>query len=418
MTSEGISDDRAAELSVLSFQARYLADHGFTVTPPAELADTDQLALESPTVRAMAERLAANDRARQLVEAQKSRQAILDGTFTDLLVDGHKFLTDEPEGVESFWGAGDNVLWAAGESLIIAGPQGVGKTTTAGNLVRGMISDEVAELWGLPVRCAQRVLYLAMDRPRQLARSIRRQLHEVDPEILRGRLVVWKGPPPHDLARHPALLTEMAERAEADVVVVDSLKDAAIGLSDDEVGAGWNRARQQLLVTGRQIAELHHLKKVTRERGDKGPPVDIDTLYGSTWLTSGAGSVLLLSGNPGDPIVTARHLKQPVNEIGPLTLVHNADGSTEVRRGAELLTLARGGLTARAAAQAMFETERPSRAQVEKARRKLDEYERAGRMHSDGSSPNVWWSDPEADVQARHDDLGAQILPFTASNEQ
>ncbi len=32
---------------------------------------------------------------------------------------------------------------------------------------------------------------------------------------------------------------------------------------------------------------------------------------GSTWLTSGLGSVIVLDGEPGDPTVELRHLKQP-----------------------------------------------------------------------------------------------------------
>jgi hypothetical protein len=56
----------------------------------------------------------------------------------------------------------------------------------------------------------------------------RPQLHE--------HLTVWQGPPPHDLAKHPSLLLELCKQASADAVIVDSLKDAAVGLSDDEVG--------------------------------------------------------------------------------------------------------------------------------------------------------------------------------------
>ena len=50
----------------------------------------------------------------------------------------------------------------------------------------------------------------------------------------------------------------MAEHYDAGTVFVDSLKDAALGLSNDEVGAAWNRARQHLLNAGHQLCELHH----------------------------------------------------------------------------------------------------------------------------------------------------------------
>lgn len=42
----------------------------------------------------------------------------------------------------------------------------------------------------------------------------------------------------------------MCAEADADTVFVDSLKDAAIGLSEDQPGAGYNRARQGLLQPG------------------------------------------------------------------------------------------------------------------------------------------------------------------------
>ena len=60
------------------------------------------------------------------------------------------------------------------------------------------------------------------------------------------RLRIWPGPPPHDLARHPSLLARLCDQAGADTVVIDSLKDAALKLSEDEVGAAYNRhARPQ-----------------------------------------------------------------------------------------------------------------------------------------------------------------------------
>jgi hypothetical protein len=81
----------------------------------------------------------------------------------------------------------------------------------------------------------------------------RTQLHE--------HRTVWQGPPPGDLAKYPSLLLELCKQACADAVIVDSLKDAAVGLSADEVGAGYNRARQNACAAGVQVLELHHLRK-------------------------------------------------------------------------------------------------------------------------------------------------------------
>ena len=196
------------------------------------------------------------------------------------------------------------MLLADGESLLIAAAQGRGKTTLAQQLTLGRCGfPEYDTLLGYPIRPGDRqTLYLAMDRPRQAARSFRRMVGEAWRERLDDLLTVWQGPPIADLARHPGDLLAMCQEADADTVVVDSLKDAAIGLSDDEVGAGYNRARQIAIAAGVQIIELHHLRKATQ--GSKAVQT-LDDLYGSTWLTNGAGSVLLLTGE--SPVVTLRH---------------------------------------------------------------------------------------------------------------
>lgn len=301
----------------------------------------------------------------QVVDGYDDRAPTLLTSF----VGGGSFVHDQPAHTPAVWGRGDDVLLAEGESLIIAGGQGVGKTTLAGNVTRGLVADTPHDVLGLPVTPRDRTLYLAMDRPRQAARSLRRQLADVPRDVLDERLTFMVGPPPHDLARHPGVLAALAEQAGAQMVIVDSLKDAAIGLSDDEVGAGWNRARQNALRAGVDLLELHHIRKVP---ADKRP--DIGDVYGSTWITSGAGSVLLLAGAPGDPVVKAWHLKQPMNEVGPWNLLHDQQAGTMTVDGADdLLALVRasGGVTAKEAAARLFDTLTPTRAQKEKARRRL-----------------------------------------------
>ena len=120
---------------------------------------------------------------------------------------------------------------------------------------------------------------------------------EIHREDLDDRLVVWEGPPPSDLARHTGLMLDLCRKADADTLIVDSLKDAAVGLTDDEVGSGYNRARQTVIAAGVEVVELHHQRKAVN--GAKAEHPTLDDLYGSTWLTSGAGSVLLLTGAPG-----------------------------------------------------------------------------------------------------------------------
>ncbi len=288
--------------------------------------------------------------------------------------EGGRFVLDAPDRVPAIWGNGAEVLWAQHEALILAGPPGVGKTTLTGQVVRALIGLQPSVL-GYTVRpTADRVLYLAMDRSAQIARALRRNFTPDDRDVLDQRLAVLKGPPPLDLARHTTMLAELAQTAGASVVVVDSLKDAALGLTDDEVGAGWNRARQTALAAGVDVLELHH----TVKRGANGAtPTTLADLYGSAWITAGAGSVVLLWGAAGDPIVDLTHLKQPAEQVAPFRVLHDhAAGTSSVWNPTDPLAVLRAagaaGLTAGALAGAMFDKVTPSANEVEKARRKLD----------------------------------------------
>lgn len=295
-------------------------------------------------------------------------------TETSRFITGAAFVLDAPTEVPAVWGHGDDVLWADGEALMLVAGNGLGKTTLAVQLVRARLGLDPSVL-GLPVAAGdRRVLYLAMDRPNQIMRAMSRVFTERDRSVLATRLVVWKGPPPHDLAQQPGLLVRMCEHADADTVVIDSLKDAALGLSSDEAGAGYNRARQAALTAGVQVVELHHSRK---QNANGGEPNSIADVYGSAWLTAGAGSVVMLTGNPGDPVVGFRHVKQPMNEVGPFTLLHDhGRGITTVQGETDPFTwlhaLGSNGGTAKDLAVVLFDTGDPSRAQVEKARRKLD----------------------------------------------
>jgi len=54
-----------------------------------------------------------------------------------------------------------------------------------------------------------------------------------------------------------------------------------------------------------------------------------------TWLTSGAGSVILLNGQPGDPVVSLHPLKQPAAEVGPRGTRHERHRQSEASRQGE-----------------------------------------------------------------------------------
>jgi hypothetical protein len=204
-------------------------------------------------------------------------------------------------------------------------------------------------------------------------RSFRRMVGEEHRAQLHEHLTVWQGPPPGDPAKYPSLLLKLCKQACADAVIVDSLKDAAVGLSADEVGAGYNRARQNACAAGVQVLELHHLRKALTRIEAEHPTTD--GVYGSTWITSGAGSAVLLNGKPGDAIVSFHHIKQPASEVGPFKIIRDHDtGRSKIWHSVDLVLLAKqpGGLTAVAAAMAIFETDKPTANEKDKARRRLD----------------------------------------------
>lgn len=294
---------------------------------------------------------------------------------------GGAFILDIPDEVPAIWGRGDEVLWADGEALTICGPPGVGKTTLSGQVVRARIVG--GNVLGLPVEpTSGRILYLAMDRPRQIARALRRTLGNVPRDILDERLVIWPGPPIADVALRPETLLGLCQLAGADTVVIDSIKDAAVGLSNDEVGAGYNRARQMCIAAGVQVLELHHMVK----KGDAGSkPTSLADLYGSVWIGAGSGSVLLLSGVAGEPIVQMTHLKQPAEEVGPWRLIHDhTRGETSIFQQADLVLIAKlagpHGITAKQAASSIGEKDNPTASEIEKARRRLIRLTEQGRL--------------------------------------
>ncbi len=320
------------------------------------------------------------------------------------LVDGGSSVLDAPEATEARWGQGDEVLWPVGEPLVIAAPPGTGKTTVAVQLVAAMAGIGTSDVLGYPVMPARRVLYLAMDRPRQIQRAMRRVVREEHRRELDERLAIWQGPPPQDLAADPHALEVLAANAGADVVVVDSLKDAAVKLSDDEVGGKVNRAIQNAVTAGIDVLVLHHQRK--GQHGSK--PTTLEDVYGSTWITAGAGSVVLLWGQAGDLVVELTHLKQPAETVGPLRILHDhTAGTSTVVDGVDLVALAAGteyGVTVRDAARAIYEKDDPTRNEVEKARRRLERLVDAG-MLAKGTAPRLDGGTPPTVYRTLVDDL-------------
>ena len=290
-------------------------------------------------------------------------------------VDGATFILEAPEHVPAVWGNGADVAWPAGGPRLLVGPPGVGKTTLAQQITLARCGAKAAlDLLGMTVEPDRRpVLYVAADRPQQAARSFRRMVSERDRHALADRLLIWRGPLPFNLVHDPSELATWVSSHGAGTVVIDSLKDIASPLSQDDVGSAVNLAHQHVIAAGIEVLSLHHQRKPS---GENKKPTTLADVYGSTWITAGAGSVLLLWGQAGDPIVELSHLKQPSTDIGPLRVIHeHAAGRTSLHNPVDLYVMLQaatnGGLTVAEAARALYGTADPSRNEVEKARRRL-----------------------------------------------
>ncbi len=312
------------------------------------------------------------DQVREMVGGLEER--VTGGDEEQHLVGGGDFILDAPGRDDAIWGGGDGqIAWAPGEGLMICGPQGVGKTTVMQQVALAR-AGLLSRVLGMEVTPDERgVLYVAADRPRQAARSLARMVDEHNRDDLNERLKIWRGPLPFLLNEQPTALARLCERHGIGTVCLDSVKDVAVRISEDEPAAKFNMAVQHCLAAGIEVVCAHHQRKA--QQGAPKPKTLAD-VYGNTWLTAGMGSVIILWGDPGDPIVELTHLKQPVEEIGPWNIRHDHDRGLTLRYESvtveELLTRAGAhGLTAQVAAGMLRQTDTPSRNEIEKARRQL-----------------------------------------------
>jgi replicative DNA helicase len=293
----------------------------------------------------------------------------------ELVLDGADWLENVPATVTARWGKGDVVLWAEGEPLMLYGPDGVGKTSIGQQLLLHLVGARTDDLLGLPVQQAEgKVLYIAADRPKQARRSLHRMLPEADYQYLRDRLLIWEGPLPFSLVTQPRGLLEFCRANEASHVMIDSLKDIAVSLSDEETAGGINQSFQFLNANGVDLCVMHHPRK--EPAGAPSRPKSIEDIYGNRLITASFGSVLLIWGAAGDPVVSLSHIKQPSEEYGPKRALHDhVAGRTTLyleARLEDLIAKIPGGITALNAASHLYQKDDPSHNDREKARRRLE----------------------------------------------
>ena len=306
--------------------------------------------------------------------------------YESVAMRGGDALASVEEAPPARWGSGDDVLWACGESLLIAGRTGVGKTTLATGVLAGLVGLE-ADCLGLEIRPATRVLYLGMDRPRQILRALARRFSPETFKVLNERMIFRKGPLPKDLAKEPTLLLTLAQQYGCDVVIVDSLKDAAVKIADEEVGGQINRAIQLCNTHDVDVLLLHHQRKgAVADRKNEDDTPTVEDVFGSNWITAGAGSVIILQGQPGDNVVKMHHVKQPADPVGPWMLEHDhhAGRTTRQEGGWDLLAYLKSkhplGVSAMDAARAEHQNDKlkSTGKEAKSAGRRLDALVRRG----------------------------------------
>jgi len=99
--------------------------------------------------------------------------------------------------------------------------------------------------------------------------------------------------------------------------------------------------------------------------------------------------VLLLWGEPGDLVVELKHLKQPAEEVGPFTIIHDhARGISIISEQVDVEKLlwqaGESGLSVADAALGMFGPS-PTRNETEKARRRLERLVKEGKARKPDS---------------------------------
>lgn len=306
---------------------------------------------------------------------------------------GGEWILSASDRVESLWGTGREVAWPKGEAFGLVGPDGSGKTILAGNLIMRQTGIINEPLLGMTVLPRTRILYLAQDRPEQVRRSLKRLVGDADRETLNAALAIidW---PIGLIDDHPSLIAELAAEHGADTVYIDSLKDVVLAPSSEESGLAFKRAYSEAIAAGVEVCFLHHDRKAGQD--SKRRILKLSDVYGSRFITAGAGSVIALNGGSGDPIIDLRHLKQPDEEVGPHRVLFDFEtGELSLSKEINIVDAIRNspeGITANDAARILYDTDNPTRSDKERARRKLnshvDKQRLAVRKGTETNEPN------------------------------
>jgi replicative DNA helicase len=313
-----------------------------------------------------------------LVNAATVAVPTQDGSRSKIVPAGD-WILKAPVEVPAIWGQGQVVLWSKGEPFVVAGPTGIGKGTMLQQVALRRAGLIRTTLFGLPIEVDKGLsVYLALDRPHQIRRSFARMVEEKDLVFLNSKLLVWHGQLPFNLSTHPDKFAAFLTDLGVTTVYIDSLKDAFLKLNSDEGGSAVQYAFSEAISAGIEVAASHHMRK---RQGDDSGPRRIDDVYGSQMITAGAGSVVLLWGDPGDLVIEIRHLKQPAEQFLDASVLHDKTaGTLELSNRPDLHLLVKNvkTVTAKDVASHLFGKKNPSRNEIEKARYKLEGMVKAG----------------------------------------
>lgn len=254
-------------------------------------------------------------------------------------LDGDEFMFGEIAADVPIWGAGDDLLWVEGGGLMIPSDQGLGKSLTAQQIIAGRLGVGPGNLLDLPIARldpGKVVVYLALDRPRQIARSMARLFRTpAERAIAKARLRIWTKPIPIDILGDAYAFADWIQQEFGDNVgdlVIDSVKDLTpTNLSDGAVGQALDMAWKECRARGMSTLVLHHERKSGGDESRANRQPSLDHIYGSVWLTSGMDSILHISGKQGENLVRYTHLKAIINMLDPIDAVHDQEnGRTDV----------------------------------------------------------------------------------------
>jgi replicative DNA helicase len=227
-----------------------------------------------------------------------------------------EFAYPKPYTGVALWGRDDEVLWAAGEPLWIAGPTGTGKTTLAQQLVIARLGLLNVVL-GYPVLSSPgRVLYVMSNRPVQAKESFRRMISEQDAAMLKDRLVGLEQLDLDELGTSTTALLAIAQRARAETIVIDDTLAVRTIMKPGGLTT---------LVAGARRCAEERIQVLCIAQGPKARrmPAFVRRLTAGEGIGSGTGTTAELDGAPGDLVLPLTFWNLPAQDVGPLTIEHD-----------------------------------------------------------------------------------------------